>query len=72
MAKSLMGWKFSWNALGGKLGAEWERDRRDTLFLMGSIALSGLTHIEHLPIWVSISFAVLFRSNLFLRQSGFL
>ena len=70
MAKSLMGWQLSWKVLGGKLGAEWERDRRDTLFLMGSIALSGLTHIEHLPVWVSISFAVLFFWRLGLVLSG--
>lgn len=70
MAKSLMGWNLSWKVLGGKLGADWERDRRDTLFLMGSIALSALTHIEHLPAWVFASFAVLFIWRLGLVLSG--
>ena len=70
MAKSLLGWNLSWRVLGGKLGADWERDRRDTLFLMGSIALSALTHIEHLPAWVFASFTVLFIWRLGLVLSG--
>ncbi len=70
MAKSLLGWKLSFRVLGGKLGADWERDRRDTLFLMGSIAVCSLTHAEHLPLWVSIAFGILFFWRLGLVLSG--
>ncbi len=70
MAKSLLGWKLSYRVLGGKLGADWERDRRDTLFLMGSIAVCSMTHVEHLPLWVSIAFAILFFWRLGLVLSG--
>ncbi len=70
MARSLLGWRLSAKALGGKLGAEWERDRRDTLFLLGSIVLSVITHVGHLPIWVTTSFAILFFWRLGLVLSG--
>jgi protein-glutamine gamma-glutamyltransferase len=70
MAKSLTGWKYSFRVLGGKLGGDWERDRRDTLFLMVAIALSILTHVPHLPLWVSIAFSILFFWRLGLVLSG--
>ena len=37
--------------LGGTLGGEWERERRDMLFLMGAIALAVLPHVPFLPPW---------------------
>ena len=39
----------SLRALGGQMGEQWERDRRDTLFLMGAIVLAVLPHVGHLP-----------------------
>ncbi len=70
MDKSLAGWKLSIAALGGKLGADWERDRRDTLFLMAAIGITISTHLHHLPLWVSIAFAILFFWRLGLVFSG--
>ncbi len=70
MSKSLTGWRRSLQALSGTLGADWERDRRDTLFLMGAIAVCFSAHLAHLPIWVSVSFAVLFLWRLGLVMSG--
>ncbi|UCE31256.1 MAG: DUF3488 domain-containing protein, partial [Burkholderiales bacterium] len=60
----------SLRALGGQLGAQWERDRRDTFFLMGAIALAMLPHLPHLPIWVSAVFGGLFLWRLGLVLSG--
>lgn len=70
MSTAKLGWKLSFGALGGKLGADWERDRRDTLFLMGSIGTCMLTHITHLPFWVSTAFAIVFFWRLGLVFSG--
>lgn len=57
-------------ALGGRLGAQWERERRDTLFLMGATALAVLPHAGHLPAWVTIAFFLLFVWRLGLVLSG--
>jgi transglutaminase-like putative cysteine protease len=56
--------------LGGTLGADWERERRDTLFLMGAIALAVLPHLPNLPLWTSAGFALLFAWRLGLVFSG--
>jgi transglutaminase-like putative cysteine protease len=64
------GWSFSMRVLGGTLGAEWERDRRDTLFLMGAIALAVLPHLANLPLWCGAGFGLLFAWRLGLVFSG--
>jgi len=61
---------FSLRVLGGKLGAQWERERRDTLFLMGAVALAVLPHAVHLPAWCSVGFFALFAWRLGLVFSG--
>ncbi|HZH07952.1 MAG TPA: DUF3488 and transglutaminase-like domain-containing protein, partial [Lautropia sp.] len=61
---------FSMRVLGGRLGASWERDRRDTLFLMGAVALSVLPQVAFLPLWCSAGFFVLFSWRLGLVFSG--
>jgi transglutaminase-like putative cysteine protease len=60
----------SWRVLGGTLGAQWERERRDTLFLMGAIALAVLPQLPHLPLWCSAGFLLLFGWRLGLLFSG--
>jgi transglutaminase-like putative cysteine protease len=60
----------SLRVLGGTLGGEWERERRDTLLLMGAIALTVAPHVPHLPAWCSMAFAVLFLWRLGLLFSG--
>ena len=57
-------------ALGGRLGEQWERDRRDTLFLMGAILLAVAPHVAHLPWWTSVGFFVLFTWRFGLVMSG--
>lgn len=57
-------------ALGGTLGAQWERERRDTLLLMGAVALSVLPHLPHLPAWCIAGFGLLFAWRLGLVFSG--
>ena len=52
--------RISIRALGGRLGAAWERDRRDTLFLMGAVLLSALPQMIYLPLWCSAGFFILF------------
>lgn len=61
---------YSWRALGGRLGEQWERDRRDTLFLMGSIILTAATHFPHLPWWATVAFLLFFFWRLGLVLSG--
>jgi transglutaminase-like putative cysteine protease len=61
---------WSLRALGGTLGAQWERERRETLFLMAPVALSVLPHLGHLPWWVGAGFFVLFLWRLGLVMSG--
>ena len=63
-------WRLSLRALGGRLGTAWERERRDTLFLLGAIALSVAPHGAHLPWWCSAGFAMLFVWRLGLVLSG--
>ena len=53
-----LGW--SLKALGGTLGGQWERTRRDTLFLMGAVFLSALPQFAFQPAWVSATFLLLF------------
>lgn len=62
--------RHSLRALGGRLGDQWERDRRDTLFLMGAILLAVAPHVAHLPWWTSIGFFVLFTWRFGLVMSG--
>jgi transglutaminase-like putative cysteine protease len=60
----------SLRALGGRLGEQWERERRDTLFLMFGTLLSALPHARHLPLWASLTFGMLFLWRLGLVLSG--
>ncbi len=62
--------QYSLKALGGTMGAQWERDRRDALFLMGAILLATMPHFGHLPWWVSVGFLFLFIWRLGLVLSG--
>ncbi len=64
------GLRHSLRALGGRLGEQWERDRRDTLFLMGAILLAVAPHFVHLPWWTSAGFTVLFVWRFGLVMSG--
>jgi transglutaminase-like putative cysteine protease len=61
---------FSMRVLGGRLGGEWERERRDTLVLMAATALAMMPHVPHLPGWCSAGFFVLFIWRLGLIFSG--
>ncbi len=63
-------WAQSLRALGGQYGDQWERDRRDTLFLMGAIVLAVLPHLGHLPWWTSLGFGLLFLWRFGLVLSG--
>lgn len=60
----------SLRVLGGTLGGDWERERRDTLFLMTAIALAVAPSLVHLPSWCSAGFSVLFLWRLGLVFSG--
>ena len=60
----------SLRVLAGTLGGEWERERRDTLFLMMAIGLAVLPSFSHLPLWCSAGFCVLFLWRLGLVFSG--
>ena len=64
----------SLRALGGQMGDQWERDRRDTLFLMGAIVLAVLPHVSHLPWWTSVGFGLLFLQGLseIIKRAAFL
>jgi hypothetical protein len=62
--------KLSLRALGGMLGEQWERDRRETLFLMGAILLAVLPQLPHLPWWTSAGFGILFLWRFGLVMSG--
>ena len=64
------GLRLSLRALGGRLGAQWERERRDTLFLMAPVLVSVLAHLPWLPWWVGTGFLVLFAWRLGLLFSG--
>ena len=64
------GLKLSLRALGGRLGEQWERDRRETLFLMGAILLAVLPQLPHLPWWTSAGFGILFLWRFGLVISG--
>ena len=62
--------RISIRVLGGRLGATWERDRRDTLFLMGAVLLSVLPQVPYLPAWCTAGFFILFSWRLGLVFSG--
>ena len=62
--------RLSLRALGGRLGDQWERDRRETLFLMGAILMTMLAQLPHLPWWTSAGFLLLFIWRLGLILSG--
>jgi transglutaminase-like putative cysteine protease len=64
------GFRYSLLALGGRLGEQWERERRDTLFLMGATLLAVAPHLVHLPWWTATGFLVLFFWRLGLVMSG--
>lgn len=64
------GLPFSMRVLGGTLGADWDRERRDTLFLMGAIALAVLPQVPYLPGWCVAGFVLLFSWRLGLVFSG--
>ena len=61
---------FSMRVMGGTLGGVWERDRRDTLFLLGAIALAIGPQLFNLPLWCAAGFAVLFLWRTGLLFSG--
>lgn len=52
------------------MGAQWERERRDTLFLMLPVLVSVLPHLAHIPVWAGITFAVFFGWRFALVLSG--
>jgi protein-glutamine gamma-glutamyltransferase len=54
------GLQLSMRALGGKLGGQWERERRETFFLLGAVLLTALPHLVYLPLWISVVFGMLF------------
>ena len=62
--------RYSLRALGGAMGAQWERERRDTLFLMVPVLASVLPHLPHIPAWAGLAFAVLFGWRFALVLSG--
>ncbi len=64
------GMRHALRVLGGRLGAQWERERRETLFLMAPVALSVLPHVAHLPWWTTVAFSLLFAWRLALVLSG--
>jgi len=39
--------------LFGRLGADWEREQRDTLFLLVALFFCWIAHAQHLPFWVT-------------------
>jgi len=57
-------------ALIGRLGANWERERRDTLFLMLPALLAAILHVAWLPAWVGAAFLGLFAWRLGLLARG--
>ena len=57
----------SMRVMGGTLGGVWERERRDTLFLLGAIALAVAPQLFNLPLWCAAGF-----SGLFLWRTGLL
>lgn len=60
----------SFRALTGRLGEQWERDRRDTLFLMAGTLMSAAPHLPHLPWWTGLAFLGLFAWRLGLVFTG--
>ena len=64
------GLQLSVKALGGKLGGQWERERRETFFLLGAVLFTALPHFLYLPLWTSMVFAMLFAWRLGLVLSG--
>ena len=68
--KRATGLRLSLRALGGRLGAQWERDRRDTLFLMLPVFVAVLPHFGWMPWWVGAGFLLLFAWRMGLLFSG--
>ena len=54
----------SMRVMGGTLGGVWERERRDTLFLLGAIALAVAPQLFNLPLWCAAGFSGLLWSAL--------
>jgi protein-glutamine gamma-glutamyltransferase len=57
-------------AIAGRLGAQWERERRDTLFLMVAALAAVIPAAVHLPAWVPVTFTALWFWRLGLVISG--
>ncbi len=66
----ISGLRQSLRALGGKLGGQWERERRDTFFLLGAVLMTVLPHLFYQPFWVTAVFAILFAWRTGLVLSG--
>jgi protein-glutamine gamma-glutamyltransferase len=64
------GLALSIKALGGKLGGQWERERRETFFLLGAVLLTALPHLIYMPLWISLVFGMLFMWRTGLVISG--
>ncbi len=56
--------------LAGGMGDQWERERRDALFLMGATLLAALPQAPQVPWWASAGFALLFGWRLALILAG--
>ncbi len=64
------GLHLSVKALGGKLGGQWERERRETFFLLGAVLLTALPHLVYMPLWIALVFGMLFMWRTGLVISG--
>lgn len=51
-------------------GADWGRERRETLLLLGAVLLAVLPSVGHLPLWSSAAFLLLYSWRLGLVFSG--
>ncbi|MEZ5739103.1 MAG: DUF3488 and transglutaminase-like domain-containing protein [Burkholderiaceae bacterium] len=67
---NLTGINLSMRAITGRLGSDWERDRRDTLFLMAAILLASLPQLPHLPGWIGAAFLACFGWRLAILLTG--
>ncbi|TAK90235.1 MAG: DUF3488 domain-containing protein [Burkholderiaceae bacterium] len=56
--------------LFGRLGAQWEREQRDTLFLLTALFLCWIAHAQHLPFWVTVTTLLLMSYRAWLTVQG--
>ncbi len=56
--------------LFGRLGADWEREQRDTLFLLVALFFCWIAHAQHLPLWVTGSAFALMGYRAWLTVQG--